>query len=194
MDRYAQCDPAISQRSSRECDTGRQLQRLGDDHHCRFQCDHRRFDHQKGGNPSHPYGYVGHYDGIIRNNFIFASRAELFTSEYGADGGIALAQACGAQALHNTVAFTRSPFAAIEWRFSNTDVDLINNLVSHKLMDRGGLDYQSGNLSNQPLSLFVDGPNGDLHLDSGAGVAIDQGVSVTSGLCDDDFDGQTPSI
>ena len=135
-------------------------------------------------------GYVEHYDGIIRNNFIFASRAELFASGSGADSGITLYQACGALTLHNTVAFTSSPFAAIEWRFANTDVDLINNLVTHDLMDRGGLADLSGNLSQQPLSVFVDGPNGDLHLDQGAGVAIDQGVSVTPGICDDDFDGQ----
>jgi hypothetical protein len=136
-------------------------------------------------------GYVGHYDGIIRNNFIFANRTELFASEYGADCGIALAQACGAQALHNTATFTDTPFAAIEWRFANTDVSLLNNLVTHNLMDRGGSASLSGNLSNQPLSLFVDSDHGDLHLDSTAGAAIDQGVPVPSGICSDDFDGQT---
>jgi hypothetical protein len=136
-------------------------------------------------------GYVGHYGGIIRNNFIFASRTELFASQYGADGGIALAQACGAQTVHNTVAFTSTPFAAIEWRFDNTDVSLLNNLATHNLMDRGGSASQAGNLGNQPLSLFVDGAHGDLHLDSTAVVAIDQGEPVASGICIDDFDGQT---
>ncbi len=135
-------------------------------------------------------GHVGHFGGMIRNNFIFASRAELFDSQSGADGGIALAQACGTLVMHNTVAFTQAPFAAIEWRFSNTDADLMNNLVTHNLMDRGGAANLSGNLSDQPLSLFIDGPNGDLHLDSNAGVAIDQATSVTAGLCSDDFDGQ----
>jgi hypothetical protein len=140
-------------------------------------------------------GYVGHYDGIIRNNSIFVSRAELFASQYGADGGIAFAQACGARVLHNTVVFTQPPFAAIEWRFANSDVDLINNLVTHNLMARqGGSVNSSGNLSNQPLSIFADGPNGDLHLDSGASEAIDQGVSFTPGLCSDDFDGQQRPI
>lgn len=136
-------------------------------------------------------GFVGHYDGLIRNNFIFASRTELFVSQYGVDGGIAFAQACGAQALHNTIAFTSPPFAAIEWRFENSNVDLINNLTTHFLMDRGGSASLAGNLSLQPLSLFEDGSKGNLHLDSGAGAAIDKAVAVASGLCDDDFDGQT---
>lgn len=136
-------------------------------------------------------GYVGHFDGIIRNNFIFADRDELFASQYGTDGGIALAQACGVQVLHNTVAFTQSPFAAIEYRFSNTDADLTNNLVTHNLEDRGGAAVLSGNLSNRPLSLFVDGANGDLHLKSSADAAIDQAVAIAAGLCDDDFDNQS---
>jgi hypothetical protein len=58
-------------------------------------------------------------------------------------------------------------------------------------MDRGGSFESSGNLSNQPLSLFLDGAGGDLHLGSSAGAAIDQGVAVSSGICDDDADGQT---
>lgn len=139
-------------------------------------------------------GYVEHYDGIIRNNFLFAGSAGLFASEYGADGGISLNQSCGTQVFHNSIAFTSSAFAAIEWRFANTDVDIINNLVTHNLMDRGGSANLSGNLSQQPLTLFVDGPNGNLHLDQDAGVAIDQGVSIASGDCDDDYDGDTRPI
>jgi hypothetical protein len=135
-------------------------------------------------------GLVGHYDGVIRNNFIFAGRTELFVSQYGVDGGIAFAQSCGAQALHNTIAFTSPPFAAIEWRYENSNVDLINNLTTHFLMDRGGSASLSGNLSLQPLSLFVDGANGNLHLDATAGAAIDQAVAVASGICEDDYDGQ----
>lgn len=136
-------------------------------------------------------GLVGHYNGIIRNNFIFADDADLFDSSSGVDGGIAFAQSCGAQAVHNTIAFTRAPFTAIEWRFDNTDVTLVNNLTTHNLMDRGGSADLSGNLSGQPLSLFVDGANGDLHLDDSAGTAIDQGEALSSGICDDDADGQT---
>lgn len=135
-------------------------------------------------------GYVAHYGGIIRNNFISASRAELFASQYGADGGIALAQACKTMVVHNTVAFTQAPFAAIEWRFSNTDADLINNLATHNLMDRGGTANLVSNLNDQPLSLFNNVRDANLHL-NGDAVAIDQGAAISPGLCDDDFDGQT---
>jgi len=136
-------------------------------------------------------GFVGHYGGLIRNNFIFAGRPELYLSQSGVDGGIAFAQACGARALHNTIAFTSPPFAAIEWRFENTHVDLINNLTTHFLVDRGGTATLTGNLSLQPLSLFADGSRGDLHLGADASAAVDQAAAVAPGLCDDDFDGQT---
>ena len=107
------------------------------------------------------------------------------------DGGIALAQACGARVLQNTIAFTQAPFAAIEWRFSNTSASITNNLVSHNLMDRGGSSELSGNLSNQPLALFVDPAHGNLHLKSAAVAAINQGAEVSAGLCDEDIDGET---
>ncbi len=144
--------------------------------------------------PGAPAGHVEHYDGIIRNNFIFASDEDLFTSDCRFDCGICLWQACGAQVVHNTVASTQPPFSSIEWRFEHTDVDLVNNLVSHNLRDRGGSAYTSANLENQPLSLFVDGPGGDLHLAATAGAAIDQGDTLAAGLCDADVDGDVRPI
>ena len=135
-------------------------------------------------------GYVGHYDGIIRNNFIFQGRAELQSSGAGFECGICLEQACGAKVFHNTVASTAAPFSSIEWRFSETDAELANNLASHNLMERDGATAAlAGNLENAPLSLFVDGSGGDLHLAADATAAIDQGVSIASGMSNDDFDG-----
>jgi hypothetical protein len=133
-------------------------------------------------------GYVDHYDGIIRNNFVFASRGELFDSEFGFDCGLCLWQACGAQVVHNTVASTQAPFSSIEWRFNQTDVDILNNLASSRLLARGGTARLSGNLHDQPLTLFWDGLHGDLHLRGSATVAIDQGVEIAPGLCDEDID------
>ncbi len=86
--------------------------------------------------PSAGGGYVDHFGGIIRNNFVFASDGGLFASEYGFDCGICLWQACGAQIFNNTVVSTQAPFSSIEWRFDNTDIELRNNLVSHNLRDR----------------------------------------------------------
>jgi hypothetical protein len=134
-------------------------------------------------------GYVDHYGGIIRNNSIFASRDLLFSSQSGFDCGICLWQACGAVVVHNTVISTQTPFSSIEWRFDNTDADLSNNLVSHQLRDRGGTVRLSNNLDYQPLSLFVDGPAGNLHLAATATSAIDEGQALAPGLCEDDLDG-----
>ena len=139
-------------------------------------------------------GYVGHYGGVIRNNFVFVNRAELFASEYGFDCGICLWQACHTAAVHNTVFSTSDPFSSIEWRFDNTYVEIMNNLVSHNLMDRGGHATLAGNLEDASSSRFVAGSNGDLHLVATAADAIDQGVSVAAGLCDDDIDGDARPI
>jgi hypothetical protein len=137
-------------------------------------------------------GYVDHYDGIVRNNLVFANDGALFSSEYGFDCGICLWQACGARVLHNTVASTQAPFSSIEWRYDNTDIDVINNLVTHNLRDRGGDAYLEGNLTGVPLSLFADGAGGDLHLASTASAAIDQ---VTAPIdVPDDVDGDLRPI
>ncbi|MCP4418724.1 MAG: hypothetical protein GY805_19070, partial [Chloroflexi bacterium] len=137
--------------------------------------------------PAASGGYVDHYGGIIRNNFVFANRSELFVSEYGFDCGICLWQACGAQAFNNSVVSTQTPFSSIEWRFDNSDVEIRNNLVSHNLRDRGGTAVLSNNLEDAPLSLFVDGVNGDLHLLQTAVTAIDQAITLAE--VTDDVDG-----
>jgi hypothetical protein len=142
-----------------------------------------------GDDPCPGAGSVGHYGGVIRNNFVFAGRVALFASEYGFDCGVCLAQACGTDVLHNSVVSTQAPFSSIEWRFDRTDLLIANNLVSHNLQDRGGTAVLAGNLESAPLSLFVDGAGGDLHLVSSASAAIDRGVALPSGVCDEDMDG-----
>ena len=59
--------------------------------------------------PSAGSGYVDHYGGLIRNNFIYADSVGLFASTDKFDCGICLTQACGARVLHNTVASTQPP-------------------------------------------------------------------------------------
>jgi nitrous oxidase accessory protein NosD len=135
--------------------------------------------------PDNPYpgvGYIGHYDGIIRNNFIFATIP-------GFDSGILLEQARGSQVVHNTVVSLQQPFNCIEWRWDNTDVKIKNNLLSHNLMDRGGTAELGGNVENAPGSVFENRNAGELHLVSGAAGCIDQGVPLPGGLCDEDIDG-----
>jgi hypothetical protein len=138
-----------------------------------------------GDDPCPGAGYVGHYGGVIRNNAVFAGSSGLFASADGFDCGICLASACGAQVYHNTVASTQAPFSSIEWRFPSTDADIANNLATHNFMERDGASAAlSDNLASQPLTLFVDGPAGDLHLLPTATVAIDR-VAAPPGVLDD---------
>ena len=136
-----------------------------------------------------PYttGYVDHYRGVIRNNFVSADDPDLFASEYGFDCGLCLWNACSVQTFHNTVytANSGATFSSIEWRFANTRVELTNNLVNHTLRERDGASAtQSGNVTNALASWFVNAASGDLHLVSTATNAIDR-VTAPSGVTDD---------
>jgi hypothetical protein len=118
-------------------------------------------------------GYVGHYDGVIRNNVIAVSPAFEFF-----DTGIELEQARGARVLHNTVIHPESAFASVSHRFSNTVVALENNLVRTIRARDGSSASGDSNLENAADELFRDVPGHDLHLVSGANAAIDQGVAL----------------
>ncbi len=142
--------------------------------------------------PDDPYpgvGYMGHIDGVIRNNFIAAGDSRLFDSPDGFDTGIGLEQARGAVVAHNTVAATDSPLSSsIEWRFGNTIAEVYNNLTSDRLLPRDGAAATlDGNLDYCPLSWFADVAGGDLHLAATAG-AIDAGTPLAAGLADSDID------
>lgn len=136
-------------------------------------------------------GYVDDFGGMIRNNFIAANSSGLFASQSGFDCGICLWNACNAQALHNTI-YTADPgstFSSIEWRFPNTQAQIINNLVNHTLRERDGATaQQDGNLSGALAEWFVAAGDGDLHLAPAATAAIDQ-VTAPSGVTDD-IDGE----
>jgi hypothetical protein len=140
--------------------------------------------------PDNPYpgaGYIGHYDGMIRNNFVSASAPALFVSEYGFDSGVALEQARGTRVFHNSVFSSQAPFSSIEWRFANTQIELKNNLVSHNLRDRGGTATLAGNIENAPEAWFASPGTGDLHL-TGVTGADSAGVRLDPGSCDLDID------
>jgi hypothetical protein len=139
--------------------------------------------------PCPDVGYVGHYGGIIRNNFVFQNREDLRDSEDGFNCGICLSQACGTKVLHNTVVSTAPPTSSIECRYPNTDATITNNLISRNLLVQDGASVTlAGNLDHQPLSLFIDGAGGDLHLAEHAHAAVDQGTPIGDGLCVDDID------
>jgi hypothetical protein len=129
---------------------------------------------------------VGHYGGIVRNNFIFASDPAVAF-----DTGIGLEEACGAKVVHNTVFSSYTPLSSsIEWRFGKTNAEITNNLTSHALKDRGsGAVATSTGNATATAAMFVDAMKGDLHLRSSVPGAVDLGA----GLCDDDLDGDPRS-
>ena len=126
--------------------------------------------------------YVGHYGGIITNNFVVANDPRLFASTDGFDTGIGLEQSCETNVLHNTVVSTATPrSSSIEWRFVNTVANVANNLVTHTLLAReSARAVLAGNLASAPLSLFVDVASGNLHLVGGAAAAIDKAAVLSS--------------
>ncbi len=145
--------------------------------------------------PDDPYpgvGYMGHIDGIIRNNFVAAAEPALFGSPDGFDTGIGLEQAHGTQVVHNSVAATEAPLSSsIEWRFGNTLAEISNNLVTHALLPRDGAQATlTGNIEYAPLGWFSSVGGGDLHLTEGT-TAVDTGSTLTPGLADSDFDDET---
>jgi hypothetical protein len=147
-----------------------------------------------GGDPDRAYaddpypgvGYVGHYDGIIRNNVIAISPGFAYF-----DTGIELEQARGTRVLHNTVIHPDTAFASISHRFSNTLAVLENNLVRNIRARDGSTAEGDSNLDAASDDLFVDVAGHDLHLLPSAGAAIDQGVTVPD--AGDDIDGEPRS-
>jgi hypothetical protein len=136
-------------------------------------------------------GTEGHYGGTIRNNFIANSDPALFASGNGADGGIVLWWACGAEVLHNTVAMTDAPYASIEWRAAVSDPVISNNLTTHGMLERDGArGTLAGNEEGASVSWFVDVDGADLHLSGAGSAAVDAGTPSALPDCPEDMDGQ----
>jgi hypothetical protein len=128
-------------------------------------------------------GYIGHYDGIIRNNLISISEGSTWF-----DSGIELEQARGTRIYHNTIIHPATSWASISHRWENTEVDVVNNvLVSIKGRD-DSVANASSNIESAPDDLFVDRAGHDLHLAGSAAAAIDQGETLTD--AGDDIDGE----
>lgn len=127
---------------------------------------------------------IAHFDGVIRNNVIFA------TIPY-YDTGIELHYARGARVHHNTVVSSDAAtgfFSSIDYRFATTEVAIANNLTRRITARDGASATLAANLESAPLDLFADAGALDFHLAASAGAAIDQGVVLDdAGL---DLDGE----
>ncbi|MCC6902664.1 MAG: hypothetical protein IT377_27070 [Polyangiaceae bacterium] len=135
--------------------------------------------------PDKPYGgaKLAHYDGVIRNNVIWANHAYY-------DTGIELHIAKQPQVFHNTVLHGSGAtkfFSSIDYRFAETFAVIQNNLT-HKITQRDGAQGTvDHNLQSTPLAYLVNAGK-DFHLTAGAANAIDKGASVTGAGVD--LDGQ----
>jgi hypothetical protein len=93
--------------------------------------------------------------------------------------------------LHNTVlaADTVSGFfSSIDYRFSETDATIANNLTRRITARDGATATLESNLEDAPSALFVDVPSLDFRLREDASEAIDRGVvHAESGI---DLDGK----
>ena len=119
-------------------------------------------------------GYIGHYDGLIRNNAVWAA-VEWF------DTGIGLEQARGARLYHNTVVSADSAtgfFSSIDVRFPNSVAEVKNNLVRRITQRDGGSGTTESNAEMIDPAIFADPTAGDLHLTGAAAIAVDQGVDL----------------
>ncbi len=142
---------------------------------------------------------VGHYGGVIVNNFVVANDPRLFTSSSGFDTGIGLEQSCETNVLHNTVVSTSAPrSSSIEWRFTNTVAPIANNLTTDRLVPRDGARATTvGNVENASLSLFADVAAANLHLVPGATIAIDKAAPLAMPVSfdiDGDARGAAPDV
>jgi hypothetical protein len=115
---------------------------------------------------------LGHYDGIIRNNVIFADNAFY-------DTGIELHVAKQPIVLHNTIVHAPTAtkfFRSIDYRYAATNVVIMNNLT----LGIGARDGAQGTVSNNydrtPLDYFVGVTSLDFHLKASASEALDRGA------------------
>jgi hypothetical protein len=132
-------------------------------------------------------GFIGHYDGVIRNNTIFASIAFY-------DTGIELDQARGAHVHHNTIVETDSAtgrFSSIDARFDHTVVTVQNNLVRRLTVRDTAVSMADHDVESVPLEYFANATGGDFHLTAAATMAIDQGAMVTGAGVDLDGEPHT---
>jgi hypothetical protein len=131
-----------------------------------------------------PYGGdLGHIDGIIRNNIIYAD-IDYF------DTGIEIMQARKPIIVHNTVVSWVGAgfFSSLDYRFGRTQALIQDNLTRRITMRDGASGTVDHNLENTPQSYFVNPAQKDFHLNASASDAIDRGIVVgEAGL---DIDGE----
>lgn len=139
--------------------------------------------------PDSPYAgaKLAHYDGVIRNNVVWANHAYY-------DTGIELDIAKKPLVFHNTVLHgtgATKAFSSIDYRFAETLAVIQNNLTNKITQRDGAQGTVDHNLQSTPLAYLI-AAGSDFHLKSSAANAIDQGVVVPEAGVD--LDGKPHSV
>jgi hypothetical protein len=140
--------------------------------------------------PDAPYGgaMLAHYDGIIRNNVIWADTPEF-------DTGIELDETKTPTCIHNTVVHgggATNFFSSIDYRFDVTQVTIANNVTDKITVRDGAMGTETTDLQGIALDMFVNASTLDFHLAPSAASAIDKGTVVPQAGVD--MDGETHDI
>jgi len=127
--------------------------------------------------PDSPYDHIG---GVIRNNIVFRREP--------GDVGISVNHAKDYKIYNNTVILNSTFPWTIEYRFSNSNGEVKNNLTDGQILRRNDAQADlGGNQTGARPAWFLDFDNADLHLSEAAEAAIDKGLPLDE--VTDDYDG-----
>lgn len=130
-------------------------------------------------------GDRGHQSGIIRNNIIYHDGID-----DNADVGIGLENAADVAVYNNTIFMENSYPNALEYRFSNTNAYIANNLTNRNIQSRdGGSATLETNYTEADSSFFENVLLYDFHLSGDISMVVDSGTTIDE--LTDDFEGDS---
>ncbi|MBF0107059.1 MAG: hypothetical protein HQM16_17250 [Deltaproteobacteria bacterium] len=130
-------------------------------------------------------GDRGHNGGIIRNNMIYHDNST-------GDVGIGLESAVDVKVYNNTIFYNNNYTNAIEYRFTITTADIINNLTNKKIQKRDlATATLVSNYTAADPAWFVEVTQGNLRLNGPVSEIVDQGETLSD--VTDDIDGNARS-
>jgi hypothetical protein len=136
--------------------------------------------------------YFDHAGGQVRNNFVYLAPGLLSPARRASsDGSLIAWNSPGTRIDHNTLLLNTNLNFAIEFRFTTTtNCTARNNLADAGINLRdSAVATRSGNFLTAVPGLFLEPPNGDLHLISAATNVIDKAPALNT--ITNDFDGET---
>lgn len=128
----------------------------------------------------------GHTGGLVRNNFVHASR----------DVGIGLEGSPNTKVYHNTVITGDYP-RSIEYRFATTSgVHIANNITDRSISDRssGSSGTVESNVQINDLQIFADAASYDYHLSGPTDGITNAGINLSDVSSDFDCEDRSDDL